>query len=176
MLNQGAWNSSLGRKGLGVGGWGLGSFSRSVISWSSAWQQVCPRNAVWSLGTCPWGRRPQKGCTHRKMAGQELPVLLSKLPHQGPQLLILPTPERELSSHGCRDSLTQPFRKTSFEPGAPVQAATHLEGQLMVQRETDAHPSLPQTKVKPRCWGHREVCGDCLCREEKGQAHSKKLV
>lgn len=84
--------------------------------------------------------------------------------------------ERELSSHGCRDSLTQPFRKTSFEPGAPVQAATHLEGQLTVQRETDAHPSLPQTKVKPRCWGHREVCGDCLCREEKGQAHSKKLV
>lgn len=160
---SGCLEFKFGKQGPG-GGVGLGK-----ELFSSAQQHICPRNAVWSLRTRPWGRRPQKGCTHRKVAGQELPVLLSKLPHQGPQLLILPTPERELSSHGCRSSLIQPFSKTCSEPGA----TTHLEG-LTVQRETDANPRLPQTKVKPRCRGQGEVCGTCLFREEKGQAHSKK--
>lgn len=47
------------------------------------------------LEPCPWGRGPQRNCTHRKVAGQKLPVLLSELPHQGPQLLILTMPERQ---------------------------------------------------------------------------------
>ena len=65
-------------------------------------------------GPLSWGRRPQRGCTHGKVAGQELPVLLSKLPHQGPQLLILPKPERQGAQlHACRKQLllTEPSPK-----------------------------------------------------------------
>lgn len=112
---------------------------------------------------CPRGRRPQKGHTHRKVAGQELPVLLSELPHQGPQLLILPMPERGLSSRGCTKQVfvTEPSPGTAsfihstttyYAPGATDRATADSEG-LMVQRETDANPSLPQTIGKPLCWG-----------------------
>lgn len=50
------------------------------------------------LEPCPWGRGTRRSCTHRKVAGQKLPVLLSELPHQGPQLLILTMPERQRGS------------------------------------------------------------------------------
>lgn len=87
MLTSGRFQFQFGKEGVGTG---LHEELPFLLG-----SNVCPRHTIWPPGTLFWGRGPRRGCTHRKVAGQKLPVLLSKLPHQGPQLLVLAMPERQ---------------------------------------------------------------------------------
>lgn len=119
--------------------------------------------------------------------------MLSELPYQSPQLLILPMPEREGSAcTHAEESSRSRWRKGQKDHR--LRAGSHEGGTYYVPNTTDtatgsdraapscgnhglegANQRLPQG-VKPPCgWlrASRQEHGDCLFRETKGQAQRK---
>ena len=89
------------------------------------------------------GSGPQRGCTHRKVAGQELPVLLSKLLHQGPQLLILPKPGRQRAqlTHG------QKAAALDRDPRSPQQREQLHSSIHVMKRSSNYAPGMAASEL-----------------------------